>query len=158
MQHCLESNEEVLVHGANGVCGPPAPSARGLVGWAVVAALALVLLGRRARRRWLIALVLAAALPGLWCIVARRADRPGHADAVVAAPRALDAALRRYAAPFAGCVTVRDRCVACEPIVRFALPPAASCAAPGSVVIEPDALSRGCRSVGGQLVCGEAAP
>ena len=147
-----------MIHGANGVCGPPRPSAAGMVGFALAAALALVLLARRARPRFILALVVVCALPGWWCLAVARADRPGHAADVAAGPRALAHAVERFAAANDGCVRVENRCENCASILRFALPSAPSCATTAPIVIAPDALERGCRSQNAELVCGGATP
>ena len=158
MPRCLPANDAVLIHGANGVCGPPQPSGATAIASTLAALLALALLWRRARRRFVVVLAVACALPGWWALACARADRPGHAAEVAAAPRALADTIERFAAAHRDCVTVADRCLACEPVVHFAVPEAARCAAPATIALGADALTRGCRAQGRALVCGGGGP
>jgi hypothetical protein len=167
---CLETATTVLVDGANGVCHAPRPGAppcdRLLLGAEIALALAVVIVApwplprRRLALAFVAAVAAAATLPGLSAIATTRADAPLNAVATVAPMRSLAASLDRFARAHPRCVrVVRNDCIACEPIVRFALPVRGHCTgAWGLVTLGPDALEARCAVSRDALVCGVAAP
>ena len=136
----------MLVDGANHVRGG-APHA---LAWdAVGAALAIVLLSRRRRGSGalVIAFALTAALPGLASVARRAPDEPERAAA-------LASSIETFARAHGCAIVSRSSCEACDPVVRFALAPAARCATPAPIVLEADALEGKCVERAGTLVCG----
>jgi hypothetical protein len=165
--------EQLVVGGANDVCGPPGTASPGLhaaslaFGAVVGVVFALALVGRvRVTRGRAAALVLAAALiaaPGARALLVDRADSPLHADATATAIATLLGDIDSYAAGHHGCVAeIHDDCVACQPLFRFVLPQRAPCA-PGAgridvakgVFASSSPHGQPCSLHGDALECGE---
>ncbi|HSQ65889.1 MAG TPA: hypothetical protein VLM85_21860, partial [Polyangiaceae bacterium] len=139
--------------GANRV---DAPGATHGVAWSALGAvLAAALLIRSPRRApaWVVAFAALACLPGLsaW---AGRADGPLHARSSAARVDRLASDIETYARERGCAGVVRSSCVACDPVVRFALAKSARCATPAPIVLEADAVEAGCVERSGALVCG----
>ena len=139
--------------GANRV---EAPGATHGYAWSVVAAaLTATLLLRKPRYAAapIVAFAAIASVSGFsaW---AARADGPRRAGASAARVDALASAIEGFARSHGCAEVVRSSCVACDPVVRFALARSARCAGPAPVVLEADAIERGCAERSGVLVCG----
>jgi hypothetical protein len=158
----------VLVHGANAVCGVPAPRSDGAGHIAIVLSV-LVALGfawaltaRRGSSPGRVALLLAAAVliaaPGLRAVWVDRADAPLRAAAGAQQVGALVNELDGFAHAHRDCLeAVENDCEECQPIVRFVLPVHTTCARPeGRIVLRSDALGNGCVASGDTLICGRA--
>jgi hypothetical protein len=122
---------------------------------------AVALSGARLRRSLGIALGCAAAFAasaGWWMVLAVRADAPPYAAATAAHIEDLVDRLDAFAWARHECVeTVHNTCVACEPLLRFALPMHVSCAhAHGRVELRKGALSGACTQHGDALDCGSS--
>jgi len=143
----------VLIDGANRV---EAPGATHGYAWSALGALlAATLLIRSSRRApaWIAAFAALAGLPGVsaW---AARADGPSHAGSSAARVDRLASDIETFAREH-GCANVaRSSCVACDPVVRFALAKSPRCATPAPIVLEEDALEAGCAERSSALVCG----
>lgn len=160
MSDCLGSLDALIVHGANGTCGPPGPLAAMpiVVAIALLGALfALRQANHKAARSVIGALVALAALPGVLAFW-QRADAPFHPPP--AGIVALRAAVDHFSAANGDCVEL-DRespCVACTPIAWRSLAPRNVCGrgAPATIWLGDGALATGrCATVTPtQLVCG----
>lgn len=161
---CLVSTESVIIDGANGVCHASRLHAREMPGGAALFAL-VVTLGAiswfvRARislslRRSLLLITLAAAsLPGLWVILAVRADAPRSVDRSARRITRTHDEVRAFAAAH-GCAWIRtNTSLAAEPITRLAIVDL-HCADPAPIDLFADALESGCvEQTDGSLACG----
>jgi len=153
MQSPPTTISRVLVDGANRV---EAPGATHGEAWSALGAvLAATLLIRRSRgaHAAIVAFAALASLPGLsaW---AARADGPRRAGSSAASVDRLSSAIETFAREHGCANVVRSSCVACAPVVRFALARSARCAAPAPIVLEADAIEAGCAERSGTLVCG----
>lgn len=160
---CVVTPESLLVDGANGVCRDARLGSREdaalragglLCGAALIAAW---LLTRRATVRMRIALVLtlvvAAAIPGAYSMLALRADRPARMHETVASSMRLHDRARAFAIEH-GCARVMlDRCASCAPAMRLALA-GLRCARPASIELHERAFDGACEVRGRTLVCG----
>jgi hypothetical protein len=167
---CPSTAEQVLVHGANAVCGVPEPHAAAdhhtalalTLSLGVAIAFAYTLVRRRgltARRVAVLVLVTAAiAAPGLRAVWLDRGDAPLRAQANAKQVASLVDAMDSFAADRDDCLeAVHNECVACQPLVRFVLPSRTSCAHPrGRIELGPDALDTGCTVRGETLECGRS--
>ena len=158
------------MHGANAVCGVPAP--REVTGFRHEAALGLsvslglacawALMQRRGlspvRAGILLLAAVLIATPGLRAVWLERADAPLHAEASAEKVATLVGAIDAFASARNACLEeVHNECVACQPLVRFILPARTSCAHPrGRIELRADALSSGCVVRGDTLECGSS--
>ena len=165
---CPSNAEQVLVHGANAVCGVPA--AHDVAGIASGAALALsgslalafayALAQRRrpssTRMAMLLLAAAAIAAPGLRAVWMDRADAPLRADDTSKRVTALVDEMDDFASKRNECLQeVRNDCEACQPLVRFVLPLHTACAHPqGRIELWRNALTTGCVVRGDTLECG----
>lgn len=161
---CLMTTEAVIVDGANGVCHEPRLQARQAPGAAAVFALAMTLgatswfartrvpLGLR--RALLLASLVLASLPGLWAILAVRADAPATVDRSARRIARTHDEVRAFAQA-RGCAWIRtESAAAAEPITRLATVDL-RCADPAPIDLFADALESGCVETGeGALACG----
>jgi hypothetical protein len=167
---CPSTAAQVLVHGANAVCGVPAAhdardhrSATALAlsaSLAVAFAYALVQRQGLSPRRVGILLLAAAAIaaPGLRAVWMDRADAPLHASETSKRVVALVDQMDSFAAARNECLEeVRNDCEECQPLVRFVLPVHSVCAHPrGRIELRRDALATGCVVEGDTLECGRS--
>jgi hypothetical protein len=167
---CPSTAQQVLVHGANAVCGVPAPhsarddrSATALAlsaSLAVAFAYALVHRQGLSPKRIAILLLAAAAIaaPGLRAVWMDRADAPMHASETSKKVVALVDEMDTFAAARNECLqSVRNDCEECQPLVRFVLPVHTACAHPrGRIELRRDALATGCVVQGDTLECGNS--
>ncbi|HEX3772727.1 MAG TPA: hypothetical protein VHV30_17730 [Polyangiaceae bacterium] len=171
---CPSSAEQLLVDGANAVCGVRdageaarastlrAKAALGLsVALGIAFAWALVQRRGVSPVRMAVLLVAAAliAMPGLRAVWVDRGDAPLKAEVPAKKVTALVSQIDAFASARNDCLQeVRNDCVACQPLVRFALPVHTSCAHPrGRIELRSDALSSGCVVHGDTLECGSSA-
>jgi hypothetical protein len=163
---CNENAEALFIDGANGVCRDVRLEAgRGrsegveLALGFVVAVAVLAAWFRRAAPRVRALVVVAAAslaaMPGMWALGTRRADRPTAVRDTAAVPRALHDALRAHAEAW-GCaeITVHG-CPSCEPVGRLALA-GLRCDDPAAIELHPGAFDGVCEASGAVLRCGAA--
>lgn len=137
---CLAGFDDVVVHGANGVCGAPATLAGGpsfamvLLAAAVVVAIAAGLragAGATRARTW--AILTFVAIGGAssgWLAIATRADAPQRMEAFAAQEALNLGEVERTAARAGatGCVRpVSSACPACEPMLHMAAPTRHAC-------------------------------
>ncbi len=158
---CLSDLASLIIHGANGTCGPSGEVSS--VTWLAVAALLLCfglvfafVRNRRFTTLMLTAIVVIASIPG-WRAALLRADvPPALADSTTAVGR-LRQQLARFSAEHRGCVVIEENgCVACDPIAREAVTPTLRCERPAIVELGPAALLQPCREDAGRLRCGVA--
>lgn len=142
---CLAELPAYVAHGANGVCGPPSLSLAAATLFVIGVAGTLALWRLRARSALLVCVLFA--LPGWWILISRHVD-----DEPVTRLRV---EVERFSAEHGGCVVLESHgCEACDPIVRRARTPSASCAAPAAVELHEGALGGHCVARGTHLVCG----
>lgn len=174
---CPSTAEQVLVHGANAVCGVPASrdahhADRGILDCRSGVALALsvslalafayALVHRRGMTPPRIAVLLLAAAamaaPGLRAVWVNRADAPMHAAATAKQVATLVDEMDAFASANNECLQeVRNDCEECQPIVRFVLPVHAVCSHPkGRIELRRNALETGCTVHGDTLECGRS--
>jgi hypothetical protein len=171
---CPTSAEQLLLDGANAVCGVRdtgeaartstfrAKAALGL-SVALGVAFAWALLQRRGVSPTRIAVLLVAAvliaMPGLRAVWIDRGDAPLRAEVPAKKVTALVSQIDAFASARDECLQeVRNDCVACQPLMRFALPVHTTCAHPrGRIELRRDALSSGCVLHGDTLECGSSA-
>lgn len=167
---CPSTAQQVLVHGANAVCGVPAPhdarSDRSTIALAMSASLAIAFAYALMHRQGLSAkrigvlLIAAAAIaaPGLRAVWMDRADAPLHARETSKQVVALVDQMDTFAAQRNECLQeVRNACEECQPLVRFVLPIHTACAHPrGRIDLRRNALSTGCVVQGDTLECGSS--
>lgn len=154
---CLREVAALIIDGANRVCerAPPGAAPFVLVGLALVFAWA-VQRGGRLPPIVVVAAVLLA-VPGWVGLLARRADAPATIAATAQKVRDLDGALERFAGAHGGCAGVgRNACLACEPILRYALSSHRACPPRGTIDLDAGALGGRCRDEGERLFCGGA--
>jgi hypothetical protein len=168
---CPTTAEQLLVHGANAVCGVPAVSegaglrTKAALGLSVALGLAFgwALMHRRGMSPTRMAVLLVAAVliatPGLRAVWLERADAPLHAEASAKKVTALVDEIDAFASARDDCLQeVHNDCEACQPLMRFALPVRTTCAHPrGRIELRSDALSSGCAVHGDTLECGSSA-
>jgi hypothetical protein len=170
---CPSTAEQLLVHGANAVCGvPPGHDARYKADHRSEASLALsvslafafavALVHRRGLSRTRIAVLLLAAAaiaaPGLRAVWMDRADAPLRADASAKEVSTLVDQMDAFASARDECLEdVHNDCEECQPLVRFVLPVHAACAhRRGRIELRRDALTTGCTVRGDTLECGSS--
>jgi hypothetical protein len=167
---CPSTAQQVLVHGANAVCGVPAPRSihgdRSAIAVALSVSLALAfafaLMHRRglSPRRIAVLLLASAAIaaPGLRAVWMDRADAPLHASETSKKVVALVDQMDTFAAARSDCLqSVQNDCEECQPLVRFVLPVRTTCAHPrGRIELRRDALATGCVVLGDTLECGKS--
>jgi hypothetical protein len=171
---CPSTPEQVLVDGANAVCGVrgvheaardqvnrKSGVALGLsVTLAVAFAYALVHRRGLSPRRIAVLLLAAAAIaaPGLRAVWIDRADAPLNAAVTAKRVATLVDEMDAFAAARNECLQeVHNDCEACQPLVRFVLPTHAACAHPrGRIDLRPNALDTGCTVRGDTLQCGSS--
>jgi hypothetical protein len=164
---CPSTTAQVIVRGANAVCGikdagvPVRVSTSIVLGAGLGLACALALARRRGLgRAWIAALVFAAiavAAPGARAVLMQRPDAPLRAPASGAEIQRFIDDLSAYAAAHDSCLAeVRnDDCLECQPVLRFVLPARTPCPHPsGRIILGPDAVARGCAVRGDALECG----
>jgi hypothetical protein len=171
---CPSTPEQLLLTGANAVCGVPAPRnaiatstfrTEAALGLSVALGLAFAwaLVQRRGLSPTRLGILLVAAIliatPGLRAVWLERGDAPLHADASAKKVATLVGEIDAFASARDDCLQeVRNDCLACQPLMRFALPVHTSCAHPrGRIELRPDALSSGCTVRGDTLECGSSA-
>ncbi|MBK7864890.1 MAG: hypothetical protein IPJ65_41095 [Archangiaceae bacterium] len=155
----LGTPESIVLDGANAVMGDPRahfPRA-GLSLGLSAAMLVLGVLFLRRRPRWLALLLAASMLPGLWQVVAVRADAvPHRGELARAVRRTLDDVQAK--APWPGPVrVVREDDDVLFPLVRYAVPtrpPVSGPAVELEVRAGPLGAPCGLDPVSGHLVCG----
>ncbi len=166
---CPSTPEELLIHGANAVCGVPAVAVHDHRSEAALAlsgslamAFAFVLVRRRGLSPGRVAMLLLAAAaiaaPGLRAVWMDRGDAPLHADASANEVATLVNEMDAFASARHECLqAVHNDCVECQPLVRFVLPVHTSCAHPqGRIELRRDALTSGCVVRGDTLECGSS--
>jgi hypothetical protein len=167
---CPSTAQQVLVHGANAVCGVPAPHdarddrsaiALGLsASLAIAFAFALVHRQGLSPKRIAVLLLAAAAIaaPGLRAVWMDRADAPMHASETSKKVVALVDEMDTFASARNECLQeVRNDCEECQPLVRFVLPVHTACAHPrGRIELRRNALATGCVVLGDTLECGSS--
>jgi len=94
------------------------------------------------------------ALPGLSTVAGQRSDSPPHAAAAAAAIERFRDSVETFSEAQGCARVVSSSCVACEPVVDFALATLPACEAPARIVLGPDSLTTGCRQAGATLRCG----
>ena len=169
---CPSNAEQVLVDGANAVCGVRGAhevardqlTRRSEVALGLSVSLALAfayaLIHRRglSPRRIGILLLAAAAIaaPGLRAVWIDRADAPLNAAVTAKSVATLVDEMDAFAAARNECLQeVHNDCEACQPLVRFVIPTHAACAHPrGRIDLRPNALATGCIVRGDTLQCG----
>ncbi|UJR82714.1 hypothetical protein [Sandaracinus amylolyticus] len=162
---CLDSPEALLLDGANGVCGEARAGAGRAewlhVGATLVAAVAIAawLSSRRVpsaiRAPGIVLVALVAAFPGIWALIALRADRPSALRDTARDTIVLHDRMRTFAVDH-GCAEARwASCDACMPAARLALA-GLQCDAPATIVLGEGALDAHCEERGRSLVCGRA--
>jgi hypothetical protein len=137
---CLAGFDDVVVQGANGVCGAPEALAGGpsfamaLLAAGVVVAIVVGLraggAGARARTWGILAFVAIGGAWSGWLAIARRADAPQRMEAFAAAEALNLGEVERTAARAGatGCVrSVSSACPACEPMLHMAAPTRHQC-------------------------------
>lgn len=162
------TTDAILIDGANSTCGASRPEQTpAAVSWSAACAfgLAIVLLlqFRSWKKQWgrwevagLLAVAASAAAPGFWALAFKRADAPSRRVDTSRAIAAVLDPLNAFASTHHLCVRVLNECVACEPILRFAIPRRFACAhEEGSVSLRPNAISTGCRVHDDVLDCGK---
>jgi hypothetical protein len=167
---CPSTSEELLIHGANAVCGVPVRPVhdrRSEAALALSGALALAFGFALVRRRGLsptrvgILLLAACAVagPGLRAVLVDRADAPLREARSTQEITTLVSAMDAFASARHDCIQeVRNDCLECQPMVRFVLPDHASCAHPrGRIELRRNALAAGCVVHGDTLECGSSA-
>jgi len=168
---CPSTAEQLLVHGANAVCGVPEVAegasfrTKAALGLSVALGLAFAwaLIQRRgvspARMAVLLVAAVLIATPGLRAVWLERADAPLHGDASAKKVSTLVGEIDAFASARSDCLQeVHNNCVACQPLMRFALPVRTTCAHPrGRIELRSDALSGGCVVHGDTLECGSSA-
>ena len=167
---CPSTPEQLLVTGANSVCGVPAVAAhdhRSEAALALSGSLALafgfVLVRRRglspARVAMLLLAATAIAAPGLRAVWMDRADAPLRSDSSSKEIATLVNEMDAFASARHECLeAVHNDCLECQPLVRFVLPVHTSCAHPqGRIELRRNALSSGCVVHGDTLECGSSA-
>jgi len=165
---CPSTAQQVLVNGANAVCGVPAPHAarddRSGIALGLSASLAIAFAFALMHRQGLspkrIAILLlaaaAVAAPGLRAVWMDRADAPMHASETSKKVVALVDEMDTFASERGECLQeVRNECEECQPLVRFVLPVHTACAHPrGRIELRRNALATGCVVQGDTLECG----
>lgn len=161
---CLMTTESLVVDGANGVCHEPRLEARRPPGAASLLALAMMIgamswflrtrVPLRLRRALLVGTLAFAAVPGLWAILAVRADAPRTIDRSARRITRTHDEVRAFATAH-GCAWIRtESSIAAEPITRLALVDR-RCADPAAIDLFADTLESGCvERADGSLACG----
>lgn len=157
----LETVESIIIDGANGISGAPRahfPDAILALVLAVAAGAMSLGLLRLGRRGPVLALLLVAAVPGLWALVVRRADAPAKRSAaavtIVSTLKELEAR-----APWPGVAVhvVREDDDVLFPLGRYALPGRPPSSGPSiEVELRGTLLGQGCREdiSSHRVVCG----
>jgi hypothetical protein len=152
----IPSLSRLVIDGANRIgehtaVSPLAPLA--FLGAAVLTALALRWPSRGAHAVG-VAAIICAALPGFSTFAAQRPSSPLQGTTAAAVVERFRAQVQGFAEEHQ-CAAVRaSACVACDPVVDFALATVPPCATPAAIVLGPDALTAGCVESGGTLSCG----
>ena len=157
----LGTAESILIDGANGMSGAPRqhfPEARVSAGLALLAALLFLVLLRRHRRGAVLGLLVAGALPGLYCLVVLRGDAPTRRPALAAAIGATLTGLEARAPwPSAKVRVVREDDDVLFPLGRYALPERRTDEGPAvELELRGALLGQGCHEdeATGHVVCG----
>jgi hypothetical protein len=166
---CPSTPEQLLIHGANAVCGVPAAAVhdhRSEAALALSGSLALafgfVLVRRRGLSPGRVAMLLLAAAaiaaPGLRAVWMDRADAPMRSDTSSKDIATLVNEMDAFASARNDCLAeVHNDCLECQPLVRFVLPVHTSCAHPqGRIELRRNALGSGCVVHGDTLECGSS--
>ncbi len=120
----------------------------------VVAALLLRHRSRLAHAVGAIAIV-GAGVPGFSTFAGQRPSSPLQGTTAAAVVERFRAEVQSFAEAHR-CAAVRSSaCVACDPVVDFALATIPPCEAPAPILLGPDALRTGCTESDGALICGE---
>jgi hypothetical protein len=152
------SLSEMVTDGANRVGARSEPTP--LLSFAFVIAVGACAVSFRIRtRRGVLAAAAVAtatlAIPGLSTILEHRRDAPARAESSSAIIERLSERVERFSTAH-GCARVtHSECVACEPVVDFALATSVACPSPAPIVLGPDALTATCLESNGTLSCGE---
>jgi hypothetical protein len=168
---CPSTAEQLLLHGANAVCGVPEVAegasfrTKAALGLSVALGLAFgwALIQRRGVSPTRMAILLVAgvlvATPGLRAVWLERGDAPLRADTSTKKVSTLVNEIDAFASARNECLEeVHNDCVACQPLMRFALPMHTTCTHPrGRIELRSDALSSGCVVRGDTLECGSSA-
>lgn len=164
---CLVTTEAIVVDGANGICRDArlrshvSGAAAAIVVVALVAAMAWFTRERVAislRRAALVLTMFLAALPGLYSVLAVRADRPAEVDRSARRIARTEEEIRDFAVAHR-CAWIRTQSAsAALPIARLAITghgaSVAGCEEPAPIDLFADALEGGCTEVEGALRCG----
>jgi hypothetical protein len=167
---CPSTPGQLLIDGANAVCGVPpvavhdhrSEAALALSG-SLALAFGVVLVRRRglspARIGMLLLAAAAIAAPGLRAVWMDRADAPLRSDASSKEIATLVSEMDAFASARHECLAeIRNDCLECQPLVRFVLPVHTVCEHPaGRIELRPNALSSGCVVRGDTLECGSSA-
>jgi hypothetical protein len=154
------SLSEMVTDGANRVGERRDATPEAVVCFASAVVLTIVML--RARRAHVLVsggvAVVVSAVPGLLTIAERRADSPAKAMGAAAVIERFQGEIETFADTH-GCARIlSDTCVACDPIVDFALATSRACRTPAPIMLGPDALTEGCIDARGTLTCGASGP
>ncbi len=166
---CPSTPGELLIDGANAVCGVPPLERRDhrsevalVLSGTLALAFGFTLVRRRglspARVAMLLLAAAAIATPGLRAVWMDRADAPLKADTSQREIATLVNEMDAFASARHDCLEeVRNDCLECQPIVRFVLPVRTSCAHPqGRIELRRNALASGCVVHGDTLECGSS--
>jgi len=138
--------------GEPGTVGPFAPFV-----FAVAVLLTALALRRRSRALHGLGVVaiVCAGLPGLSTFAAQRPSSRLQGTTAAAVIEHFRGQVQAFAEEHQ-CAAVRESaCIACEPVVDFALATTPPCASPAPIRLGPEALRTGCVEAGGTLTCGE---
>jgi hypothetical protein len=164
---CLVTTEAVVVDGANGICRDSRLRSHVSGAAAAVALVALVAglawfsrerVSLTLRRAALVLTLAIASIPGLYAVLAVRADRPAEVDRSARRIARTEDEIRAFAAAHR-CAWIRTQSgSAAVPIARLAItgygPSAPGCETPAPIDLFADALEGGCTDVDGTLRCG----
>ncbi len=147
----------MVTEGANRVgergADPKLPAAA-FVAAIALASLAFRVRSARARVSILAAAAAAMAFPGLATIAGQRSDSPARAVAAAATIERFRDQVESFAEAHGCARVVASACVACEPVVDFALATERACDAASPIILGPDSLSEGCAEAASTLICG----
>jgi len=153
----IPSLSTMVTDGANrvGERGAHAPlSHAGFVAAVVLTAVALRMPTARSVRVAAFTAAAVMALPGLSTLAGQRSDSPAHAAAAAATIERFRDRIEGFAEARGCAHVVSSSCVACEPVVDFALATSPACDVPAPIVLGPDSLTAGCVQADGKLTCG----
>jgi hypothetical protein len=128
------------------------------VGGSLLIALGTILVFGAIRRTWWrpsFTVALFVSMPGIFALLALRADAPGKSAETAAHIARLEGAMFAHARTHGGCAVVtKNDCEACQPIARLALAHAGPCTSNATVELGEGALGGECVAIGPTLRCG----